>query len=260
VDAFPGRTFEGTVTSILPQAQVVQNATMFPVLVGVPNPGHLLKPGMNAEVRIHTGQRQGVLTVPNAALRTPRDVGTAATMLGLDSVTVAEQIAAGQAADSGRAHAAGPPAAGATDSAGGKTVTLPNGRTVTLPPGVTPEQLEAVMKRMRSGGEPRVDDRALLGRIFGRGPRARGSPNRPTRNNQSYVVFVLRDGKLVVAPIRTGLTDQDYIEVTSGLTERDTVLVLPSASLVQAQQQFKQRFQNVTGGGLPGLRQSGGSR
>src|SRR5207302_1468527 len=186
VDAFPGRTFEGTVTSILPQAQV---------------------------------------------------------------------------GDSGRAHATGAPTAGATDSAGGKTVTLPNGRTVTLPPGVTPEQLEAVMKRMRSGGQPSVDDRALLGRIFGRGPRARGSPNRPTRNNQSYVVFVLRDGKLVVAPIRTGLTDQDYVEVMSGLTDRDTVLVLPSASLVQSQQQFKQRFQNVTGGGLPGLRQqSGGSR
>src|SRR5436309_13928702 len=262
VDAFPGRTFEGTVTAILPQAQVVQNATMFPVLVGVSNPGHLLKPGMNAEVRIHTGQRQGVLTVPNAALRTPRDLGTAATMLGLDSVTVAEQIAARQAADSGRAHAAGAPAAGATDSAGGggKTVTLPNGRTVTLPPGVTPQQLEAVMKRMRSGGQPSVVDAAMLGRIFGRGPRTRGSPNRPNRNNQSYVVFVLRDGQLVVAPIRTGLTDQDYVEVMNGLTERDTVLVLPSASLVQSQQQFKQRFQNVTGGGLPGLRQSGGSR
>ena len=56
--------------------------------------------------------------------------------------------------------------------------------------------------------------------------------------------------------MRTGLTDQDYIEVTSGgLREQDTVLVLPSASLVQAQQQFRQRFQSVTGGGLPGLRQ-----
>jgi HlyD family secretion protein len=261
VDAFPGRPFEGTVTSILPQAQVVQNATMFPVLVKVANPGHLLKPGMNAEVRIHTGQRQGVLTVPNAALRTPRDVGVAAGMLGLDSVAIAEQIAAAQAADSGRPHAPGAPAAGATDSAGGKTFTLPNGRTVTLPPGVTPEQLEAVMKRMRSGGQPSVDDRAMLGRVFGRAPRSRGSPNPPSRNSRNYVVFVLRDGKLVAAPIRTGLTDQDYVEVTSGLTERDTVLVLPSASLVQSQQQWKQRFQNVTGGGLPGLRQqSGGSR
>src|SRR5207237_472649 len=135
---------------------------------------------------------------------------------------------------------------------------LPNGRTVTLPPGVTPEQLEAVMKRMRSGGQPSVDERALLGRIFGRGPRSRGSPNRPTRNNQSYVVFVLRDGKLVAAPIRTGLTDQDYVEVMNGLMDRDTVLVLPSASLVQSQQQFKQRFQNVTGEGLRG--DSGGAR
>jgi len=32
--------------------------------------------------------------------------------------------------------------------------------------------------------------------------------------------------------IRTGLTDLDYIEVVSGLTEQDTVLVLPSASLL----------------------------
>lgn len=258
VDAFPNRPFEGTVASILPQAQVVQNNTMFPVLIKVPNPGHLLKPGMNAEVRIHTGQRQGVLTVPNAALRTPRDAGTAASMLGLDSVAVAEQIAAAQARDSGRSQEAA--AGGATDSAGGKTITLPNGRTVTLPPGVTPEQLQAVMKRMRSGEQPSVQDRALLGRIFGRAPRSRGSPNRPSRNAQNYLVFALRGGKLVAAPIKTGLTDQDYVEVTSGLTDRDTVLVLPSASLVQSQQQFKQRFQNVTGGGLPGLRQSGGSR
>ncbi|HZI23241.1 MAG TPA: efflux RND transporter periplasmic adaptor subunit [Gemmatimonadales bacterium] len=264
VDAFPGRSFEGTVASILPQAQVVQNATMFPVLVRVPNPGHMLKPGMNAEVRIHTGQRQGVLTVPNAALRTPRDVGTAASMLGLDSVAVAEQIAAAQATDSARRTAGSGPARapGGGDSAGGaNTVTLPNGRTVTLPPGVTREQLQAVMQRMRSGTPPSAEDRALLGRLFGRGPRSGGSPNRQARNNQSYVVFVLRAGKLVAAPIKTGLTDQDYVEVTSGLMDRDTVLVLPSASLVQSQQQFKQRFQNVTGGGLPGLRQqSGGSR
>src|SRR5207237_7194475 len=196
VDAYPNRPFQGTVAKILPQGQVVQNVTMFPVLIAVSNPAHLLRPGMNTEVRIPTGQRQGVLAVPNAALRTPRDVGTAASMLGLDSVTVAEQIAAAQAADSGRAPAAGTPAAGtpaagtpaagATDSTAGKTVTLPNGRTVTLPPGVTPAQLEAVMKRMRSGGQPSVDDRALLGRSFGRRPRRRGSPHRPTRTNQSY--------------------------------------------------------------------------
>jgi hypothetical protein len=77
-------------------------------------------------------------------------------------------------------------------------------------------------------------------------------------------VFVRRAGQVIAVPIKTGLSDQDYIEVTAGLTDKDTVLVLPSASLVQSQQQFKQRFQNVTGGGLPGLRQqpaqTGGAR
>ena len=68
-------------------------------------------------------------------------------------------------------------------------------------------------------------------------------------------MFVVRGGKIMPVSIRTGLSDQDFIEVTSGLTETDSVLVLPSASLVQAQQQFRQRFQNVTGGGLPGLKQ-----
>ncbi len=262
VDAYPNHPFHGTVAKILPQGQVVQNVTMFPVLIAVSNPAHLLRPGMNTEVRIPTGQRQGVLAVPNAALRTPRDVGSAAGLLGLDSLTVAQQLAAAQAADSaGRAGrdtaAAGEGAAG---GGGAQTVTLPNGRTVTLPPGVTPEQFQAVLKRMRSGSEPTAADRGLLGSVFGRAPRPKFRQQRQSRNNPNYVVFALRDGKLMVAPIKTGLTDQDYIEVTSGLTERDTVLVLPSASLVQAQQQFKQRFQNVTGGGLPGLRQSGGSR
>src|SRR5256884_5132427 len=66
---------------------------MFTVLVGLPNPGHLLKPGMNTEVKVHTGQRQGVLAVPNAALRTQRDVGSAASVLGLDPDLVLQRLA-----------------------------------------------------------------------------------------------------------------------------------------------------------------------
>ncbi|MEK6769148.1 MAG: hypothetical protein AABY85_09205, partial [Gemmatimonadota bacterium] len=71
----------------------------------------------------------------------------------------------------------------------------------------------------------------------------------------SYIVFALRGGKPTPLRIRTGLTDLDYSEVTSGLTEQDTVLLLPSASLVQAQQEMRQRFSRMTGGGgLPGMR------
>ena len=37
-------------------------------------PAGLLRPGMNADVEIHVGERENVLAVPNAALRTQRDV------------------------------------------------------------------------------------------------------------------------------------------------------------------------------------------
>jgi hypothetical protein len=68
-------------------------------------------------------------------------------------------------------------------------------------------------------------------------------------------VFVLRKGKPTAVQVRTGLTDLDYIEVVSGLTEQDTVLVLPSASLLNAQRDMRERTQRMTGGGLPGLQQ-----
>jgi HlyD family secretion protein len=71
----------------------------------------------------------------------------------------------------------------------------------------------------------------------------------------SYIVFTLKDGKPTPIQIRTGLTDLDYIEVLSGLTEQDTVLVLPSASLLNSQRDMQQRMRNMTGGGLPGVQQ-----
>jgi hypothetical protein len=76
-------------------------------------------------------------------------------------------------------------------------------------------------------------------------------------------VFALRDGRPTPLSIRTGLTDLDYIEVLNGLSEGDTVLLLPSASLVQGQREMRERFQRMTGGGLPGVQQqqpAGGTR
>jgi HlyD family secretion protein len=251
VDAYSNAAFDGTVLKIEPQAQVNQNVTKFPVLVNIPNLGHRLKPGMNTQVEIHTGRRDSVLAIPNAALRTTKDVGSAASLLGLDPQTVQQQLAAAAAVD------APPRANGDSATGGGKraTFTTPNGREIPLPPGVTAEQVQAASAKMRSGGEPTPAERALLGQLFGRSQRGpAGGPTRSAGAN-SYIVFAVRSGSIVPVAIKAGLTDQDHIEVRSGLTERDTVLVLPSASLVQAQQQFKQRFQNVTGGGLPGLRQ-----
>ncbi|MBA3343812.1 MAG: efflux RND transporter periplasmic adaptor subunit [Gemmatimonadales bacterium] len=192
VDAFPNRPFEGTVLKIEPQALTEQNVTMFPVLVRIDNRGGLLRPGMNAEVEIHVGDRQDVLAIPNASLRTPRDVGSAAQVLGLSPEEVQQTVAAGQRASQG------------------STPALPSA----------------------------------------------SGPGRAGVSGGRYIVFVKRPGGPTPVWIRTGLTDLDYSEVVDGLQPGDSVLILPSASLVQSQQEAQERVNRITGGGgVPGMQQ-----
>jgi hypothetical protein len=65
-----------------------------------------------------------------------------------------------------------------------------------------------------------------------------------------YIVFALREGKPTAVWVTTGITDLDWSEVKSGLTEQDSVLLLPSASLLQSQQSLQERMSRNTG--LPG--------
>jgi len=268
VDAYPSRPFEGEVLKVEPLAEVQQNVTMFPVLVRIQNRDGLLKPGMNTEVEIHVGRREGVLAVPNSALRTQRDVASAAQVLGLDPEDVQKQIAEAQQRPAGgtdtpgqRASlgAATPRSAGDSipAAAAGNTMTLPNGQTVKLPEGVTEAQIRAIMQKRMSGQEPTPQERTLLRSVFqgmqrggARGARQAADP----QFGGSYIVFVKRGDAAVPVPIRTGLTDLDYSEVASGLAAGDSVMILPSASLVQSQQEFQQRVNQMTGGGgVPGM-------
>ncbi len=67
----------------------------------------------------------------------------------------------------------------------------------------------------------------------------------------------MRGGKPEAVPIQTGLTDLDYSEVRSGLTAQDTVLILPSASLLAQQEQQRNRMNRMTGGGaVPGMQRN----
>ncbi len=227
VDAFPNRPFEGAVLKIEPQAQTEQNVTMFPVQVRIDNREGLLRPGMNSEVEVHVGQREQVLAVPNSALRTQRDVGSAAQVLGLSAEEVQREMAAGQR---GGGAAAGQARMGGRDGQQDTTrvMTMRDGRTVALPAG------GAGGSRAGRGG---IVDASFGGR---------------------YIVFVTRPGGPKPVWIRTGLTDLDYSEVVEGLQPNDSVLVLPSASLVQSQQESQERINRITGGGgLPGMQQQG---
>ena len=69
VDAYPKRTFEGTVVQVRQSPQTVQNVVTYDVVVSVDNTDLALKPGMTAANRIITDQRADVLRVPSQALR-----------------------------------------------------------------------------------------------------------------------------------------------------------------------------------------------
>jgi HlyD family secretion protein len=69
VDAFPGRTFSGTVHQIRNNYTVQQNVVTYTVIIRARNEQLELRPGMTAYVRITADERAQVLRIPNAALR-----------------------------------------------------------------------------------------------------------------------------------------------------------------------------------------------
>lgn len=68
VDAYPDKTFTGTVDEIRLSPNVVQNVVTYEVLINVNNDDLLLKPGMTATVYIHAIKKENVLRIPNTAL------------------------------------------------------------------------------------------------------------------------------------------------------------------------------------------------
>jgi HlyD family secretion protein len=283
VDAYPNQPFQGEVLKIEPQAETAQNVTMFPVLVRIENRNGLLKPGMNADVEIHVGERDSVLTVPNAALRTQRDINSARQVLGIDSTRFSELMKLADARrdsiqksrmaaqpDSGKGGAqltaapgpqgAKPAGDSAKGGAKGEVMSLPDGRQVTLPPGITAAQVRALFQKRFSGGTLSPAEQATmqqLMRAFGGG--RGGAGRRPAGGSDyqfggSYLVIVQRHGEVIPVHIRTGLTDLDYSEVVWGLEPTDSVVILPSASLVQNQEEFRNRIKGFNQG-VPGMRQ-----
>ena len=69
VDAYPGRIFRGKVSEIRIAPIIVQNVVTYDVVIQVDNKDLKLKPGMTANVSVMIAHREGVLKIPNAALR-----------------------------------------------------------------------------------------------------------------------------------------------------------------------------------------------
>jgi HlyD family secretion protein len=101
VDAYPDLQFEGAVSQVRLQPNVIQNVVNYTVIIEAPNPDLRLMPGMTATITVHVDQRDGVLKLPNLALRfqPPPEIletikgsssGDSAGTKGMDSTRIAE--------------------------------------------------------------------------------------------------------------------------------------------------------------------------
>lgn len=239
VEAYPTRTFVGSVYKIEPQAVVDQNVTMFPVLVRLDNTERLLKPNMNAEVQIEVAQRQDVVLVPNAAVVSMTDAVPAGAVLGLDAEEVREDM---------RSPAS---FAGAPSSAEGSQGTNRDAPAQEAGQVGAEVDCQALMSRGRSDpGSLSDEERAqvrecfqsMRGSMGGAGARG-GQSDSETR---PAVVFVRTDAGPEARMIQLGLNDWDQTEVVSGLEAGEEVVLISVARLRQQQENMLNRIRERT--------------
>jgi HlyD family secretion protein len=126
------------------------------------------------------------------------------------------------------------------------------------------EQMRAIYTEL--GLEPRVGMACMRAQ---RGAADSSGVQRPTMSGESPrgangggrrgLVFVAKGTTFEPRIVTLGISNYDYTEVRSGLTEGEQVAILTAAALQQRRQEQLERFRGMTGGGVPGMqRQQGG--
>jgi len=83
VSAYRDKKFVGVVSKIEPMSKIDQNVTTFPVLIDIENKDNLLLIGMNTDVEIEIMNEAVDLALPAGSLRTRKDIGSVAPLLGI---------------------------------------------------------------------------------------------------------------------------------------------------------------------------------
>lgn len=275
VDAFPNRTFTGSVKQVRNAAAINQSVVSYGTIIAVDNEDLKLKPGMTANVSIIVAQRNGVLRVANAALR----VRLPAELQPKAPVAVAPK-------SDGKSDAK------AEAKSDGKVVlTDDETRRITMEiitktgfqPGsvATPDQIETARKLAKDAGlDPDLMAARLStprGQRFRGGPGGRGGPGQfgggggraPTVDRGFNNTIVTRtlyklenpdavEKQIEAVSVKLGISDGFYTEVLEGLAEGDSLITgvrLPNAAGGAPAGGMSNPFQ----GGRPGFAPGGGT-
>lgn len=188
VQAYGDRRFTGQVSQIRLQSAMVENVVSYTVVIDLENPDKALLPGMTATVELVVDKAIDVLKVPNAALRFQPTEKMRAQARGEDST---------------RDDASGrPDRANRTEGREGA------GRTATQSPGGSSDGAGGDARRPGAPGEGGEES----GRRWGRNGDGAGAG--------SGALWTVRDGRVEMVPVRTGITDgQTTVVEGDGVTE-----------------------------------------
>ena len=240
VDAFPDRAFTGKVVQIRNSPTTVQNVVSYDTVISVSNPDLKLRPGMTANASLVTAQRNGVLKIPNGALRfrppePPTNTSFAAQLLakiglGQKKISIPTNAApAEKTADTNKTEVA---ASGEPPLTGNeppqelqRRVREMRDRGEEVPPAISAKlrqlfQSGAIQRPAGGGGGPRGQ-----GGAGGGGARPRSSPP-AARNIYLLATNAPSGGDPAPQPVRvkTGISDGAFTEITDGLKEGDVVI------------------------------------
>lgn len=246
VDAFPGRQFQGRLSQVRFAPITNQNVVSYTCVVDVNNDDLKLRPGMTATASIITGERKGVLRIPNAALRLrpPEDLMPKGATNAPSSGSSTNMMAA--KAESGRGPGGG---------AGGGGERPDREEMRRRFESMSPEEREQMRQRFRGGGGGEG------GGFGGGGGRQRSSEGPVTRT--VYVRDTSAAGAkpvLKAVTIKTGIADTSFTEVLEGLKDGDEVITgLNSPTLASSAAGAPQGRSPFGGGGPFGGPPGGGA-
>lgn len=230
VDAFPSRTFTGTVKQVRNNPTTTNNVVNYYTIISVKNEDLKLRPGMTATATITTAKKSGVVSVPNGALR----------FKAPENARLAQQTAAGASAPS------------SAEPASSEEPPMPDLERMPA------EIRQRILADFDKNGDGKIDGdeaTALRERMKARFAAGGGPGARPGAGQQrsagaavstSKTVYVLdgtpdasgrATGMLTPKRVTIGITDTTRTEIVSGLSEGELVVTGTTSAAVDSSTQ-----------------------
>lgn len=244
VDAFPDRQFEGRVSQVRQQGVAESGVVSYTVVVEADNPGRSLLPGMTANAEIVLEQRENVLRLPNTALRfrpaDPELVAQGQALMGGGGQRGRSGDAQAQARGEGGGQRGGQ--GGGQRGAGRGVAQIAeslqlNEQQRAAAQTAFDNAMAANPRGQGGGGDRRGQFRRIREQVIAaieptlsagqrqllEQMRAGNGPRQEVRNQA--VVWVLRNNKPAPVLVETGVADNGFTLIHSGLNEGDEVII-----------------------------------